>query len=81
MALAEKPGSSIQIQYFQIISREIILAAERMTAWDGFSQQSLAYAAREEKIPFLAGGALAGKNPLECIYISIYDIGVKRQKG
>lgn len=37
-------------------------------------------AAREEKIPLSAGEVLAEKEPSECIYISIDDIGVKRQK-
>lgn len=37
-------------------------------------------AAREEKIPLSAGEVLAEKDPSECIYISIDDIGVKRQK-
>lgn len=37
-------------------------------------------AAREEKIPFSAGEVLVEKDPSECIYISIDDIGVKRQK-
>ena len=35
---------------------------------------------REEKIPFLAEGLGIEKHPETCVYVSIDDIGVKRQK-